>query len=52
VSKRWIYDYVSNDRGLFEARVEHEYFLLLLERERLARQPLVATTTKKALKRS
>lgn len=52
LTKRWIYDYVSNDRGLFEARVEHEYLALLIEQERLTHQPLIATTTKKALKRS
>lgn len=52
LTKRWIYDYVSNDRGLFEARVEHEYLTLLIEQERLSRQPLIAKTTKKALKRS
>lgn len=52
LTKRWIYDYVSNDRGLFEARVEHEYLSLLIEQERLSRQPLIAKTTKKALKRS
>lgn len=51
LTKRWIYDYVSNDRSLFEARVEHEYLVLLIEQERLSRQPLVAATTKKALKR-
>lgn len=52
ITKRWIYDYVANDRGLFEARVEHEYLNLLIEQERLARQPLIAKTTKKALQRS
>ncbi|HEX5709984.1 MAG TPA: hypothetical protein VFX68_01460 [Sulfuricurvum sp.] len=52
LSKRWIYDYVSNDRGLFEARVEHEYLTLLIERERLSRQSLISATTKKALRRS
>ena len=51
LTKRWIYDYVSNDRGLFEARVAHEYLTLLIERERLAKQPLIADITKKALKR-
>jgi hypothetical protein len=25
LTKRWIYDYVSLDRGLFEGRVAHEY---------------------------
>jgi hypothetical protein len=52
LTKRWIYDYVSNDRGLFEAKVTREYFTLLIERERLSRQSLIAKTTKKALKRS
>jgi hypothetical protein len=52
LTKRWIYDYVSNDRGLFEVRVQHEYLTLLIEQERLARQPLIAATTKKVLKRS
>jgi hypothetical protein len=52
LTKRWIYDYVSNDRGLFEAKVAYEYLALLIERERLSRQPLIATATKKALKRS
>lgn len=52
LTKRWIYDYVSNDRGLFEARVEHEYLTLLIERERLSRQNIISTTTKKALRRS
>ncbi len=51
LTKRWIYDYVSNDRGLFEARVTREYLSLLIERERLSRQPLIEKTTKKALKR-
>jgi len=52
LTKRWIYDYVANDRGLFEARVQHEYLTLLIEQERLARQPLIAANTKKVLKRS
>lgn len=52
LTKRWIYDYVSNDHGLFETRVHHEYLMLLIERERLAKQPLITATTKKALKRT
>jgi len=34
LTKRWIYDYVSFDRSLFEARVLHEYRNEILRRER------------------
>ncbi|MDD2267795.1 hypothetical protein [Sulfuricurvum sp.] len=34
LTKRWIYDYVSLDRSLFEARVMHEYRNEILRRER------------------
>lgn len=34
VGKKWIYDYVSLDRGLFEARLIHEYRNAIVERER------------------
>lgn len=34
LSKRWIYDYVSLDRSLFEARVTHEYRNEIIRRER------------------
>jgi hypothetical protein len=34
LSKAWIYDYVSLDRSLFEARVTHEYRNEILRRER------------------
>ncbi len=51
LTKRWIYDYVSLDRGLFEARVAHEYTLLLLERERKQTQPSIAAPTKRVLLR-
>lgn len=34
LTKRWIYDYVSLERGLFEARVTHEYRNEILRRER------------------
>lgn len=45
VSKRWIYDYVAFDRGLFEARLLHEYTQLLLEQERnLSLQAISART--------
>lgn len=47
VTKRWIYDYVAFDRGLFEVRVQHEYIRLLLERERdLSLQSIASTTAK------
>lgn len=51
ITKRWIYDYVAFDRGLFEARVEHEYIQLLLEQERNRSLPSIAPTTAKAIKR-
>jgi len=34
LTKRWIYDYVSLDRSLFDARVLHEYRNEILRRER------------------
>jgi hypothetical protein len=34
LTKRWIYDYVSLDRGLFDARVIHEYRTEIIRRER------------------
>lgn len=34
LTKKWIYDYVSLDRTLFEARVLHEYRNEILRRER------------------
>lgn len=49
VTKRWIYDYVSLDRGLFESRVEREYTTLLLERERAQHTQRIAQRTKAAL---
>lgn len=49
VTKKWIYDYVSLDRGLFESRIEREYRTLLLERERAKNTPRIASRTKAAL---
>ena len=34
LTKRWIYDYVSLDRALFDARVTHEYRNEIIRRER------------------
>ncbi len=51
LTKRWIYDYVSLDRGLFEGRVAHIYRELLLERERALHQGIIAPATKRALAR-
>ncbi|MDD2828087.1 MAG: hypothetical protein PHW18_00780 [Sulfuricurvum sp.] len=50
LTKRWIYDYVSNDRGLFELRCAQEYLKALIERQRLSTQPTISNTTKKVLK--
>jgi hypothetical protein len=42
LTKRWIYDYVSLDRTLFEARVTHEYRNEILRREREKNEMLAA----------
>lgn len=42
LTKRWIYDYVSFDRSLFEARVLHEYRNEILRRERSKNDILAA----------
>lgn len=42
LTKRWIYDYVSLDRSLFEARVLHEYRNEILRRERDKNEILTA----------
>lgn len=49
VTKRWIYDYVSLDRGLFESRIEREYADLLIERERSCNTQKIAHNTQAAL---
>lgn len=49
VTKQWIYDYVTLDRGLFEARIEREYSDLLLERERAKNTQSIAPRTKAVL---
>lgn len=42
LTKQWIYDYVSLDRSLFEARVVHEYRNEILRREREKNETLAA----------
>lgn len=42
LTKKWIYDYVSLDRSLFEARVLHEYRNEILRRERENNETLAA----------
>lgn len=42
LTKRWIYDYVSLDRSLFETRVTHEYRNEILRRERSKNDTLTA----------
>jgi len=51
LSKRWIYDYVSLDRSLFEARVTHEYRTEILRRER-SKNTTLATPIKAKLLQS
>jgi hypothetical protein len=50
VTKRWIYDYVSLDRSLFEARVIHEYRNEILRREREKNNLLAAPLKAKLLR--
>ena len=50
VTKRWIYDYVSLDRSLFEARVVHEYRNEILRREREKNNVLAAPFKAKLLR--
>jgi hypothetical protein len=50
LTKRWIYDNVANDRGLFEIKVTQTYQHLLQERQRLALQPLISPSTKKMVR--
>lgn len=42
LTKKWIYDYVSLDKSLFEARVVHEYRNEILRRERDSESPLLS----------
>lgn len=42
LTKKWIYDYVSLDKSLFEARVVHEYRNEILRRERDSQSPLLS----------
>jgi hypothetical protein len=51
LTKKWIYDYVVNDRGLFEARVSHEYLILLTDQERNSKMSAISSSTQKALRR-
>jgi hypothetical protein len=52
LTKRWIYDTIALDRGIFDARVTQTYLELLIKQERLSRQPLIAPKTRKMVKRS
>lgn len=50
LGKRWIYDYVSLDRGLFEARVLSEYTNEILRRERSKTESIAAPLKARLLK--
>ncbi len=50
LGKKWIYDYVSLDRGLFEARVTHAYTEEILRRAH-AGPDLIAAPVKARLRR-
>lgn len=49
LTKQWIYDYVSLDRTLFEARVVHEYRTEILRRERDKNNAIAAPLKAKLL---
>lgn len=49
LSKRWIYDYVSLDRSLFEARVLHEYRNEIIRRERDGQEVIAPAVRAKLL---
>ncbi len=49
LTKKWIYDYVSLDRSLFEARVLHEYRSEILRREREKNETLAAPVRAKLI---
>lgn len=49
LGKRWIYDYVSLDRSLFEARVLHEYRSEIIRRERDKQEVIAAPVRAKLL---
>lgn len=51
LTKKWIYEYVANDRGTFEAKVSHEYLTLLLDLERNSQQGSISSSTQKVLYR-
>lgn len=50
LTKKWIYDYVSLDRSLFEARVTHEYRNEILRREREKNTTIAAPLKAKLLR--
>jgi CRISPR/Cas system CSM-associated protein Csm2 small subunit len=50
LTKKWIYDYVSLDRSLFETRVAHEYRNEILRRERDKNDVLSAPMKAKLLR--
>lgn len=50
LTKKWIYDYVSLDRSLFEARVLHEYRSEILRRERENKEALAAPLKAKLIR--
>ncbi|MBN2869709.1 MAG: hypothetical protein JXK04_02000 [Campylobacterales bacterium] len=51
LGKKWIYDYVSLDHGLFEARVRSEYMAEILRRERSKNDAIAAPIKARLLKR-
>ena len=50
LTKKWIYDYVSLDRSLFESRVLHEYRNEIVRRERDKKEVLAAPLKAKLIR--
>jgi len=51
LTKKWIYDHITSDRGLFEIKVFQVYLSLLLDQERNSQQSIISSNTQKVLRR-
>jgi hypothetical protein len=51
LTKKWIYDHIASDRGVFELKVTQQYLTLLIDQERNSRQGIIASSTQKVLHR-
>jgi hypothetical protein len=51
LTKKWIYDHITSDRGIFELKVADTYLTLLIDQERNTKQGIISTSTQKVLRR-